>query len=144
MNVYEVLKRDHQEARILFQKIEGLGPSNTRQQMFEKLKDLLTRHSKAEEKLFYPKLRDQTQTHDLVEDAFQEHHHIDELLANMETLAPDSDQWLAALHTLSECVEHHVQEEESQMFPKAQPLLGAEAEALGDKIEREERSQARH
>jgi hemerythrin superfamily protein len=141
MNVYEVLKQDHQEARNLFQEIEGLGPSNTRQQLFLKLKDLLTRHQKAEEKVFYPKLQDRKQTHDLIEEAVHEHHEAEHLIEEIEALPPDSDQWLQAVQRLRQAVEHHVQEEENEVFPKAQPLLAGQDDSLGDEIKRAEQAQ---
>lgn len=139
MNVFEVLRKDHQEARMLFQQIEQLGPSNTRQQLFETLKGELLRHTKAEEEAFYPKLEDQKPTHDLIEEAVHEHDQVKKMLEEIDRLPPDSDDWLKAVREMKACVEHHVQEEENELFPKAQQIIGGEADRLAEKVQ-----QAKH
>lgn len=134
MNVFEVLKKDHQEARSLFQQIEGLGASKSRHELFQKLKDELLRHTKAEEAAFYPQIKDQQQTHDLVEEAYHEHDQVEQMLSRIDGMPPDSDEWMQAVRKLRESVEHHVQEEENELFPKAAKLLGGRADQMGEQV----------
>jgi len=139
-DVFEVLKHDHQEARDLFAKLEGTsnGAKKTREKLFQQLKDELTRHAKAEEKVFYPALKDKDgQAHEQVEEGIHEHHEVVSLLKKIEKMDVDSDDWLSAVRDLKDKVEHHVQEEENEVFPKARQLLDAEMLGqLGERIEK--------
>lgn len=139
MDVFQELKKDHQEVRQLFGKIEALssGARKTREDLFGKLKAELLRHAKAEEKAFYPRFRDQDQTHDLIEEAYSEHKHTEQMLERIEKMAVDSDEWMEAIKELKKEVEHHVREEENQLFPKARKLVDKnEIDSLGEAVER--------
>jgi len=138
MNVFEVLKQDHQKARTLFSKLEetSSGAKVTREKLFNQLKDSLLMHAKAEEKLFYPKIN-KDPAKDQVKEAYDEHHEVEALLKKMGKMAVDSDQWMEQLHQLKDMVEHHVKEEEEEIFKQAQKMLGAEQiEKIGDDVKK--------
>lgn len=142
MDVFEVLKKDHEEARQIFGKIQSLpaGARKTREDLFQKLKEELLRHAKAEEKIFYPKLRDEKPTHDLIEEAYSEHHQVEKMLKEIETMPVGGDDWMKAVMTLKEKVEHHVREEENDIFPKARKMLKEnQVSQLGDEVQRAKR-----
>ncbi len=139
MDVFETLKKDHREVEALFGKIEGLSPGarQTREDIFHKLKEELLRHSKAEEKAFYPVLREEKPTHDLVEEGISEHKAVEKLLDRIEGIPVDSDEWMNAIKELKQNVEHHVHEEENELFPKARKLLdGERIDAMGENVQR--------
>jgi hemerythrin superfamily protein len=137
MNVLDLLHTDHQTVDKLF--AELLSTPSTRkarrEELFATLKSELIRHSHAEEKVFYPPLREKKQSHDVVEEGIGEHHHVEDLLARMEAIPADSDDWLDSVQKLKECVEHHVREEEGEIFDDARSLLGEQVlEAMTDRI----------
>lgn len=123
MNVFEVLKHDHEMARDLFAQIERSGEKDRREELFQKLKQELIAHAHAEERIFYPVLKEKQQTHDQIEEGISEHHHVEQLLSSLENMDCGSDEWLQQVRQLKQEVEHHVHEEEEEIFPKAQQLL---------------------
>ncbi len=138
MNALELLKFDHETVDKIFASIllTSSVDKAKREELFGALKDALLRHAHAEEKVFYPPLRERKPSHDLVEDGIHEHHVMEERLNRMAAIPMDSDDWLDAVESLKDCVQHHVREEESEIFPKARQLLGDdELDRMGDRIQ---------
>jgi hemerythrin superfamily protein len=137
MNVFEVLKQDHQKAREIFSKIAATsnGAKKTREQLFQQLKRELLAHAHAEEKHFYPMLKNKEQVGDMIKEGISEHHEVEKKLKDIEKMSMETDEWLSSLKELQESVEHHVEEEEGEIFPKAQKILEAkQVDELGDKV----------
>lgn len=128
MNAIELLKQDHQEARSLMEQLENMGNTttagNSNMDLFNQLKQALTLHTKIEEQVFYPALKSHDETADMIEEAFEEHRGVDELLAQMSGMNPSNPDFMDLLSELKDNVEHHVEEEENDMFPKAEQILG--------------------
>ena len=146
MNVFDLLKQDHQRVRDLFSQIAQTESRNkqARQQLFHELKRELIAHAHAEEKAFYPALIDQLPTHDRIEEGINEHHQVEGLLNRMEGMTVQSDEWLDAVKDLEKMVEHHVREEEDEVFPKAQTLLPKDQfDPLGDQVKLVEEQEKR-
>lgn len=122
MNALELLKQDHQEASNMMDKLEMNDQSDM--QMFSQLKQALTLHTKMEETLLYPALEEHEETRDMVQEAYEEHQTVDEILAEMSGLAPTNEDFTRKLAELRENVMHHVKEEENEMFPKVEQVLG--------------------
>ncbi len=122
MNALELLKQDHQEASNMMDKLEMNDQSDM--QMFSQLKQALTLHTKVEETLLYPALEEHEETRDMVQEAYEEHQTVDEILAEMSGLAPTNEDFTRKLAELRENVMHHVKEEENEMFPKVEQVLG--------------------
>jgi hemerythrin-like domain-containing protein len=126
MNATELLKQDHQEASGLMDELETAdkGNAGSTKQLFTKLKDALTLHTQIEEQIFYPALEQHEETKDMIGEAFSEHKEVKEMLEEMATMKPGSDDFMDKLTELRDSIEHHVEEEENEMFPKAESVLG--------------------
>lgn len=146
MNVFELLKQDHRKVEQLFSQLEN-ARGQQRQALFEQLRDNLIAHAHAEEKAFYPRFRDEKQTHEKIEDGIQEHHEVEDMLHQMEGLSVDDPSWSEHCSKLKQAVQHHVQEEENEVFPKAMKLANSdEIKRMGSEVENIEQQelQARH
>lgn len=139
MNAFELLKQDHQTVSGIFDELE-LGDAAARRQTFPRLKHELDVHAHIEETIFYPALKERPETRELVAEAYEEHAGVKELLASLERGlgAADSDAWLEQLMDLRDGVEHHVEQEETTLFPHAEKALGREQiDALGARMQDE-------
>jgi hemerythrin-like domain-containing protein len=132
----ELLKADHRKVKDLFQKYENTSNQKTRQQIAEQVFTELEVHAQLEETVFYPAFAQEADQEgkQLVEEACQEHQTVKDLIAELRDL-DDHEEFAAKFHTLMENVEHHVQEEEHEMFPKAEEELAAQLEDLRDEIQ---------
>lgn len=138
MNATELLKQDHREVDSLIAELEGASgdTAGSYTATFTKLKTALTLHADAEEHIFYPAMEQFEETEDLTEEAYAEHDEVKQLLEDMTGLNPGDEDFQTLLAQLKDSVQHHVEEEESEMFPKAEELLGDETlETMGDEIE---------
>jgi hemerythrin superfamily protein len=138
MNAFTLLKADHKKVAGIFEKLEPTTERGVkrREDLFAQLKNELDVHARVEEEIFYPALKEADKTHDIVLEAYEEHSVVKTLLAELDELAKDDETWGPKLKVLQENVEHHVEEEEGEMFPKAKQVLsGEEIEALGDQLE---------
>ena len=97
-----------------------------KQSIFDQIKDALTVHATIEEEIFYPAVKKAREEHvkDEVREAYEEHQQIKNLLAQIASIAPDDESWDMKIKVLKEDVEHHVKEEEGEMFPDARKFLG--------------------
>lgn len=135
MNVFEVLKRDHQIARDLFAEMERVD-KRQRAPVFERLRHELVAHSHAEQEAFYSRLHDMRTTHRDVEEGVDEHETIEELLDQMAELDPASDHFLSEARKLRDCVENHIQDEENRMFIHARQVLPDDRlDEIGDAVQ---------
>lgn len=136
MDVFKLLKRDHKEVKGLFKKLENSKPSKAREKNFEQLHQELSLHTEVEEKIVYPRLREEDKLREMIGEAYEEHHVAKYILEELTQTSMEDERWDAKLSVLKEMVEHHVQEEEGELFPKAAKALGKEdAKALGQQVE---------
>src|SRR5829696_756252 len=137
MDAFSLLKADHRKVEELFKQLEAAkGPAKLR--VFEQIKMELDLHTHIEEKIFYPALEKPKQTHDLTLEAYEEHDVVKKLLKELSRAKTATDEWEAQAKVLQENVEHHVEEEENELFEKAEAALGEEEiEALGERMEAE-------
>ena len=122
MTAVDHLESQHREVEKLFREIEKATNPDEKEALFEDLADQLAIHAKIEEMLFYPAVQEK-KTEDMVLEAFVEHTSIKRLLADMLQTDPDDATFDAQVKVLKEQVEHHVQEEEEELFPAARKLL---------------------
>ena len=144
MNAFQLLKEDHQKVKGIFQQLEPTTEraSKTRTELFAKLKQELDIHAHVEETIFYPVIKREHETREVTLEGFEEHHVIKMLLKELEGLPVESEQWTAKLKVLQENVEHHVEEEEGEMFQKARQVLSEEQiNDLGARMEEEKKRQ---
>jgi hemerythrin superfamily protein len=136
MDPFELLKADHETVSKLFTKIEA-STTQSKRDLFTQLKTELDLHAHIEETIFYPALEKKHKARDITLEAYEEHKVVKKLLAELAD-EPHSDEWDAKLTVLKESVEHHVQEEESELFERAEETLSSEQLAqLGDRLEAE-------
>lgn len=136
MDALELLKKDHQNVKELFQQANAAKDSNERKQLFDQIETELEIHAHIEETVFYPALEKREDLKDMVAEAREEHEEVKAVLEEMEDLQSDSDELNSRLQELQETVEHHVEEEEGEMFPKVRELFQeGELEQLGSQLE---------
>ncbi len=136
MDALNLLMQDHKNVKELFAQIKGQKDDEQRKKIFDKINSELTVHAHIEETLFYPEVQRFDQLKEMVEEALQEHHDVKELLKEMEELDLSGEEGDSALNDLIVNVEHHVGEEEGEMFPKVRELCDKSAlEKLGQQLE---------
>ena len=138
MNVFDLLEKDHEAAKRLLARLEATTEraTKTREEGFAQLRTALDMHARLEERFFYPELKEAAATRDMTLEALEEHRIVKRLLSEIDGTATDSDEWSAKLKVLKDNVEHHIEEEEGALFPKARKVLGAEeADRIGTEME---------
>jgi hypothetical protein len=134
-----LLKHDHDEVKSLMNKVAETTERaiKTREETFAKIHQALQIHETIEEEILYPTLKEHPDLKDLTLEAYEEHHVVDEIMGEILQVPVDDETWLAKFTVMKENVEHHIEEEEGEMFPKARKALGKEAlEDLGARMER--------
>jgi len=140
MDLYQLLKQDHQKAKRLFEQLRDTPDraAKSRERLFAQLKQEFELHTEVEEEHFYPALRDGDEAKDLIEDALEEHNEMEEMLEELDGADKDDESWTEQLAEFQESFEYHVQEEETQLFPRAQKVLKKEqADEIAAAIEKE-------
>jgi hemerythrin superfamily protein len=136
MNALEVLKQDHQKVKGLFQEISRGSDPNKRKELFDKIDTELEIHAHIEETVFYPALETHEELKNMVAEALEEHQEVKIMLEELEELGSESHDFGSKLQELIESVEHHVEEEQGEMFPKVRQVFDeGELEQLGQELE---------
>jgi hemerythrin superfamily protein len=136
MNALEVLKQDHQKVKVLFQEVRQGTDRNKRKELFDKIDTELEIHAHIEETVFYPALETHEELKDMVAEALEEHQEVKIMLEELEEVGSESHDFGSKLQELIESVEHHVEEEEGEMFPKVRQVFEErELEQLGQELE---------
>lgn len=137
MDAFNLLKADHRKVAQLFDQLESARGAN-KLSVFKQIKTELELHTHLEEKIFYPALEEPEETHDLTLEAYEEHDVVKKLLQELGRARTANEEWEAKAKVLRENVEHHVEEEENELFEKAEAALGEEEiEELGQQMEAE-------
>lgn len=123
-----VLREDHQRLRQLLSRLHDANTSTQRQRALDETRAEVERHTTIEEEIFYPAFRDMGQTeHDreLFLEAHEEHNAAAMVLKEL-TISIEADVFTARAKVLKDMIEHHAEEEETEMFPRARKLLPRE------------------
>ena len=140
MNAIELLKEDHDRVDALFQKVKAT-PDGDHTAIFEKIREELEVHTHIEETIFYPKMKAEKELEDLVLEGIEEHHQVKMFLREIAALSKESEKFEPKLKVLIEDVEHHVQEEEGEMFPMIKEHFDEAVLAeLGAEMEKEKKN----
>ncbi len=143
MDAFELLKNDHKKVSQLFKEIEAAS-GQAKKQIFSRLQSELDIHAHIEEEIFYPALENKGESRDITLEAYEEHKVVKDLLAELANGGGPSDEWDAKLTVLKENVEHHVEEEEGELFSKTRKVLSKEEiERCGAQMTAEKSSQKR-
>ena len=140
MKATTLLHRDHQEVERLFSELERSRRGNKRSELIAKLQQELETHARIEEDIFYPALESRRDAAEHVREARQEHEVVKGLLRDVAAMDPDDAETEAKLKVLRDNVEHHVEEEEGQLFPAAEGLGEQRLEQLGDELAERKRA----
>ena len=137
MDAFKLLQTDHRNVAALFDELEQAS-SKEKINVFNQIKTELELHTHIEETVFYPALERPEETHDLTLEAYKEHDAVKKLLKELSSARTANDEWEAQAKVLRENVEHHVEEEENELFPKAEGVLSEEEiEDLGERMQAE-------
>ena len=135
-----LLKEDHKKVKALLSQLEKTTErgASRRKTLLGKIEQELKVHTKIEEEIFYPAYRDAaTKKEDckLYQEALEEHHVVDLVLPELKRANPAGEIFGAKAKVLKEIVEHHAEEEEKEMFPRARKVLeAAELKDLGARM----------
>lgn len=134
MDAFELLKADHKKVAELFDQLDA-ATGQAKLDVFDQIKNELELHTHIEETIFYPALEKPEETHDLTLEAYEEHDIVKNLLGQLSKAKSADDEWQAKAKVLRDTVEHHVEEEEKQLFPKAKKALSdQQIQALDEQI----------
>ncbi len=133
MDAVELLEKQHREVEKLFEEFEQAGDRayRTKEQLFVRIADQLALHTRLEEELVYPVAAELDE--DLVREAVEEHLSVKRLIADLLDLKPDDDAFHAKVLVMKEQVEHHVEEEEEELFPELRKSE-LDLDELGEKL----------
>ena len=128
MDIFELLTTDHDKVKKILEQLQGtsIRATSRREKLLQSLSSALLPHMYAEEQYFYQILLDETSEQELAYEAIEEHRAAKTVLSDLQDAAPDDPRWLARLKVLKELVEHHVEEEESDIFEVARKIIDEE------------------
>ena len=133
VDAISLLKADHQKVSWLFERYEKSRQDSVKQRLARQICDELTVHTKVEEEIFYPAVREAIGDEDLMDEATVEHAGAKALISQIKASRPSAELFDAKVTVLSEYIKHHVKEEHQEMFPKARKS-GVDLKELGTRI----------
>ena len=138
MNALDMLEEDHENVKKLLEDLDSTTERGvkTRQDLFARIKKEMQVHETIEEEILYPALKDHPKAKEVVLEGYEEHHVVDQIMGELEKVPFDDETWGAKLSVMKENIEHHIEEEEDDMFPKAREIFDqGELEELGARME---------
>jgi Hemerythrin HHE cation binding domain len=137
VDALKLLKDDHEKAKKMLQQLDETSERavKTRQELFTKLKAELLVHEAIEEEIFYPALKQHAEAKDIVLEAYEEHNVVDMVMSEIEQTPFEDETWKAKFTVMKENLEHHIEEEEGEMFEQARGVFDADTlERLGEQM----------
>jgi iron-sulfur cluster repair protein YtfE (RIC family) len=142
VNAIELLKEDHDKAKKMLQELEETTERavKTRQELYRKLKSELVVHEAIEEEIFYPALKQHAEAKELVLEAYEEHNVVDIVMGEIDRTPVEDETWKAKFTVMKENLEHHIEEEEGEMFTQARDVFDeGTLERLGEQMDARKR-----
>ena len=139
MDAITMLRDDHSKMREMFGQLTTKGPEGAdKSDLISRLERLIKIHSKLEEEIFYPAFKDAAkgeEDRDMFFEAVEEHHVVDLLMGELESMDVSDESWGAKAIVMKENIEHHIEEEEGEMFAIARRIFDAdELDDLGERM----------
>lgn len=134
MDAIALLKADHAKVKELFENFKNARTDKQKIKLAQTICQELTVHTTIEEEIFYPAAREALDDDDLLDEADVEHQSAKELISQIEEGGPGEDKWEAKVKVLSEYINHHVKEEETEMFPKVRKT-DVDLKVLGEQLQ---------
>jgi hemerythrin-like domain-containing protein len=138
MDALKLLKADHDEVKKMLSDLESTTEraEKTRTEGLATLKAELEVHEAIEEEIFYPALKEHPKTKDIALEGYEEHHVVDMVMGELEGVDVSDETWAAKFAVMKENLEHHIEDEEGEMFPQAEQVFDeAELEELGERMQ---------
>ncbi len=137
MDAITLLTEDHDALKKLLAEIKETTDraEKTRGELFSRIKMELTVHEVIEEEIFYPALKEHPRAKEIVLEGYEEHHVVDEIMGELEGLEPTDEAFGPKAKVMAENIEHHIEEEEGEMFKQARQVFDADELAeLGERM----------
>jgi hemerythrin-like domain-containing protein len=138
MNAIKLLEEDHKKVKKLLKEADDTTERGvkTRQELFSKIKKEMEVHEIIEEEIFYPALKEHKKAKEIVLEGYEEHHVVDTIMSEIEGVPFDDERWGAKFSVMKENIEHHIEEEEGEMFEIARKVFeDDELRELGERME---------
>jgi hypothetical protein len=138
MDALTLLKEDHDRLKKLMEEVDGTTERGvkTRERLFTRIQQDLTVHEEIEEEIFYPALKEHPKAKDIVLEGYEEHNVVDMVMEEITNVPYDDETWGAKFTVMKENVEHHIEEEEGEMFKQARQVFDKdELEELGERMQ---------
>lgn len=125
MHALTLLKTDHRKVETLFKAFENAEAKTKKASLVKQIIQELSIHAAVEEQVFYPAIREamSDSDEDMVLEALEEHHIVKWVLSELEKMTPDDERFDAKVKVLCENVDHHVKDEEQELFKKVRKVL---------------------
>jgi len=134
MDAFSLLKDDHARVKEMFDEIEASDPLE-RAKLLERIRSDLIVHEAIEEEIFYPALRSHAEAKAIVLEVLEEHDVVNMVMSEIRETPVEDETWMAKFTVMRENLEHHIEEEEGEMFDAAKDLMTKETlESLGDEM----------
>lgn len=135
MDAITLLREDHRKLKALLRELEPTTERavRTRSELFDRIKVELTAHEIVEEEVFYPTLKQHPRAREIVLEGYEEHDVVDTLMGELDALSVEDETWGPKAKVMIENIEHHIEEEEGDMFVKARQVMDRnELQELGE------------
>jgi hemerythrin superfamily protein len=134
LNALTLLQQDHKLVKELFDKFEKTKSEDKKAQIAEQICQELKVHAQIEEEIFYPSVREEIREEDLIDEATVEHQSAKDLIAQIEGEGPEGELFEAKVKVLGEYIQHHVKEEQNELFPQVRKTK-VDLQALGERLQ---------
>ena len=137
MKATDLLKKQHRVVEGLFKKVEKAKGAQERRQLLDEISGNLEAHTTIEEEMFYPAIAEigTKKAEEMVNEAFEEHHVVKLVLKELPGVDPEDERFEAKMTVLSELIEHHVEEEEKEMFKLAAKIGKDEGNEIAERMQ---------
>ena len=143
MNALKLIKADHERLGDLLEEALDATEPSERGDLLHQIRAELMAHEEMEETIFYPALRANAKAKEIVLEGYEEHHVIDMILDELIDIPEEAEEWKPKLKVLKENIEHHIEEEEGEMFKYARQVFDdAALEELGRKMQAAKEAEA--
>lgn len=147
MDALKMLEDDHKTVKKILGELEETTEraAKTRAELFTRLEREMRIHEVLEEEILYPALEEHDKAKNVALEGYEEHHVVDTIMGEMRSVSVEDERWTAKFSVMKENIEHHIEEEEGEMFPTAREIFSSEdLEEMGEEmaVRREEAHQA--
>jgi hypothetical protein len=137
MNALTLLHDEHVQVKKLLEEGDSTTERGvkTRTELYERLKEMLTTHERMEEEVLYPALKNHPKAREITLESYQEHHVVDLIFEELDATPVDDERWGAKFTVAKENIEHHIEEEEGELFVDARKIFeDDELDRMGEKM----------